>query len=308
MSLLLGPLNFFLRHVEKRKLRLASDIPKFRRRFGRQARHLFATPPYATFLADELSDGQNAVPALWAVAGVPKRNGVILYFHGGAYVFGAPDTHRALLARLSQLTGMRAVLPAYRKCPEHPFPAAPQDALVSYRALLGRGYRPDEIVFGGDSAGGGLMLVLLHLIKAENLPQPAVAFSFSPWTDLTLSGETIKTNAAADPFLPAARTKQSRDRYLSGADATDPRASPLFGSFKAGTDVFIQVGDSEILLDDSRRMADVMRSQGLEVRLDIWAKVPHVWQIFQGWLGEADAALADVAAYIVQKLDQRSSV
>jgi epsilon-lactone hydrolase len=298
----LGLLNRFLRIVEKPHLRRAQDVPKMRRRFARQAEWLFADPPFTSYVPDDLEHGDHKVPAIWAQAGSPNNDGVILYLHGGAYVIGGPVTHRAMLARLSALTGLRAVLPDYRMAPEHLFPAAVKDAREAYCALLARGYRANQIVLGGDSAGGGLMLALLHVICHENLPRPGAVFAFSPWTDLTLSGESIAINAKNDPFLPADRMGELRDMYLGTAAPDDPRASPLFGDFTDAPPVFIQVGDTEILLDDSRRMVDALKAQRVEAKLDIWPNTPHVWPMFQGYLAAADRALADVATFIGQTL------
>ncbi|NOX74150.1 MAG: alpha/beta hydrolase [Alphaproteobacteria bacterium] len=302
MRLPLGFLNLFLRLMEKPHLRRARDVPKMRRRFARQARWLFSDPPFATYLPDHLKHQGHDVPALWAQAGSPKNDGVILYLHGGAYVIGGSITHRAMLARLSALTGLRTILPDYRMAPEHPFPAAIKDARTAYCALLARGYQAEQIVLGGDSAGGGLMLALLHVICTENLPRPGAVFAFSPWTDLTLSGDSIASNAKSDPFLPADRMPELRDMYLGNADPSEPRASPLFGDFTDAPGVFIQVGDTEILLDDSRRMLAALQAQGVDARMDIWPNTPHVWQMFQGYLVEADKALADVAAFINRSL------
>lgn len=302
MQLPLGLVNFVLRHVEKRYLRRATDIPALRRRFAFLTRHLFQDPPFATYLPDELEFEGHKVPAEWVWVGSPARDGVLLYHHGGAYVFGGPETHRAMLARLSALTGLRTILPDYRMAPEHPFPAASEDALVAYQALLARAYRPQEIVLGGDSAGGGLTLALLHLICKNDLPRPGAVFAFSPLTDMTFSGESIKTNVAVDPFLPADRTGYLSDLYLAGASVDDPRASPLFGDFPGAPPVLIQVGDTEILLDDSRRMVDRLVAQGVEAKVDVWKRVPHVWQLFQGLVPQADAALGKVARFVDKAL------
>ncbi len=298
MGFRLTALNFFLRHVEKRHLDRDRDIVGMRRRFLTQSKYLFRDPPFALYLPTLLEYGGAAVSGLWAQTAQANKQGIILYFHGGAYVGGAPDTHRAMLARLSGLTGLAAVLPAYRLAPEHPFPAATEDALTAYCALLARGYRPETIVLGGDSAGGGLMLVLLHLICARDLPMPGAAFAFSPWTDLMLTGASIRRNARADPLLPAERIRDLRDMYLAGADPADPLASPLFGTFAHAPAILIKVGDNEILLDDSKRMAANLRDQGVEIRLEIGRNLPHVWPIFQGFLPEADKALDEVAAFI----------
>jgi len=291
----LRALNFFLRHIEKRHLQSADDIIALRRRFSRQARLLFANPPYAAYVNESLS---RDLPVTWVSAGVVKNDGVMLYLHGGSYAIGNPATHQAMLARLCAMTGMRAVLPDYRKSPEHPFPAGLEDARRVYETLLSRGYSPDRVVFGGDSAGGGLMLGLLHLVRQEHMPLPAGVFAFSPWTDLALGGDSLAFNAVRDPFLPVTRSSELARIYLDGAAPLNPLASPLYGDFRGVNPVLIQVGDTEILLDDSRRLTERLKAQGVSAQLEVWPDVPHVWQIFQGHLREADEALQNVAAFI----------
>lgn len=295
-------LNFGLRHGEKLYFRIANNIAVTRLRFFLQARLFFKDPLEAIYQRDKLRYGGKVVPAVWAKAKRRNRKGVILYLHGGAYVMGGPETHKAMLARLAVLSGIDSVLPDYRLAPEHPFPAAVDDALISYLALLERGYPAQRIVLGGDSAGGGLMLALLHVICADGLPKPGACFAFSPWTDLTLSGTSLRENAEADVFLPVDRTEESRDLYLAGANPADPRASPLFGTFKGAPPVLVQVGDTEILLDDSLRMVDELKAQGVDATVEIWTDMPHVWQIFQGHLEGADEALSRVAAFLAKTL------
>jgi len=294
----LGLLNTVLRYVEKPILSRIDDIPALRTQFRLQAKYLFSHVDGVTYSPVPLLCAERSIPALWVNPDAPARAGAILYFHGGGYVFGSPETHQSMLARLSLLTGLGAVLPQYRLAPESSFPAAFDDALGAYRCLLERGYRAKQIVIGGDSAGGGLALALLHKICESHLPQPGALFAFSPWTDLTLTGNSLSENAEADPYLPSERTVEMRDVYLSGADPKNPRASPLFGRFSGAPPVLLQVGESEILLDDSRRMAAALLSQGVDARLDVWPDLPHVWPMFHGYLKEADSALADVADFI----------
>ena len=302
MTLPPGLLNLALRLIEKPHMARAHDHIAMRRRFRLQARLLFPDPPFAAYLPDRIG----GIPGQWARArpapGRARRPGVILYLHGGAYAFGAPETHRAMLARLAAASGLDAFLPDYRLAPEHPFPAGHEDALAAYEGLLARGYRASQIALGGDSAGGGLMLGLLHAICSRDLPRPGAAFALSPWCDLTLSGASIRENARADPFLPANRLPELSAIYLAGADPRDPRASPLFGTFAHAPPVLILVGDSEILLDDARAMTRVLKAQGVAARLDVRPGMPHVWPIFQGWLKQADAALCDIAAFLDRAL------
>ncbi len=286
-------LNRFLRWFEKRHLARVRDPAEIRAGFETKARFWFRPPRGSTFRRTELG----GVPVLWAQAG-PGDRGVLLYLHGGGYVFGSPDTHRAMLARLSQLTGMRACLPDYRLAPEHAFPAAFDDARAVYDGLLADGIAPARIVLGGDSAGGGLALALLGDLVARGQPLPRAAFAFSPLTDMSFSGDSLRANAAADVMLPAARASEMADMYLQGHDPRDPRASPLFADFTGAPPVWLSVGDTEILLADTTRLAVRLRDQGVAVSLNIAQDLPHVWPLFQRLLPEADATLADLAQWI----------
>jgi len=294
-GLRLRALTAYLRWVEKPWLARVRDLPALRHGFERSARLGFRAPPYTLALPDRVGGR----PALW-VACRARHAGAILYLHGGAYLMGSPETHRALVAALSGATGLPALLPDYRLAPEHPFPAALEDARAAWNGLIARGYPPDRIVLAGDSAGGGLALALLAGLLAEG-QRPAATVAFSPWTDLTLSGASLAENATADPLLPVSRLSEAREYYLQGADPANPGASPLFAAFPDPPPVFLQVAETEILRDDTLRMADRLRSHGAEVALDLWPDAPHVWAIFQGRLPEADAALARAANFVTAR-------
>ncbi len=290
-------LNFLLRHTEKRRLARETRPERLRSGFEFSARVLFHPPRNTRF-----ENGDLGVPVQWAQVGDKTGSGVLLYFHGGGNVFGSPKTHRAMLAQLAGLTGMRACLPKYRLAPEHSFPAALDDARTAYEGLLATRVSGDQIVMGGDSAGGGLVLSLLADIIARDAPKPAGVFAFSPLTDLTFSGKSIHENAKSDVLLPASRCAEMADMFLQGADATNPLASPLYADFNGAPDVCLYAGDTEILLDDTRRIAARMREQGVRVSETIAHDLPHVWPIFQRLLPEADATLADLAGWIRQRL------
>ena len=290
-------LNFLLRHTEKRRLARETGPEKLRSGFEFSAQVLFHPPRDTRF-----ENGDLGVPVQWVQVGSDVGPAVLLYFHGGGYVFGSPRTHRAMLARLAELTNMRACLPTYRLAPEHSFPAALDDARTAYEGLLATGIPADQIIIGGDSAGGGLVLSLLADICARNAPKPAGVFAFSPLTDLTFSGESICVNAKSDVVLPASRCAEMADMFLQGADATNPFASPLFADFSGAPNVCIYAGDTEILLDDTRRMAARMREQGVGVGEHIAKDLPHVWPIFHRLLPEADATLINLADWVRQQL------
>ena len=203
-----------------------------------------------------------------------------------------------MVAALARRMRASAVLPDYRLAPEHPFPAAPRDALAAYAGLLDEGIDPARIVMGGDSAGGGLVFAALHMALAEGLPLPAAMLAFSPWADLTGSGESLTTLARRDALIPVRRFAEIRDVYLAGADPRDPRASPVFGRFAGAPPVLIQASEHEVLRDDARMLAARLRADGAAATLELTPRVPHVWQIFQRHLPEADAALDRAAAFL----------
>jgi acetyl esterase/lipase len=289
MSLRLRALNFWLRHVEKARLgRL--DVLAVRQRFDWQSR--FLHPVRGAVCRPGRPGG---VPAVF-VGPAGAGPGLILWLHGGAHVMGSSRTHGRMLARLAAGAEVTACLPDFRLAPEHPYPAALDDAEAVWTAL--RETRDAaEIVLGGDSSGGGLMLALLARLLARG-ERPAGALAFAPWTDLTGASPSLATNAGADPLLPVTRYTEAVGYYLGGAEAADPGVSPLFATFPDCPPVHLQVSRTEILLDDTLRMAEHLRGAGAEVALDLWDDLPHVAAIFQGWLPEADEVLRRAAGFV----------
>ncbi len=292
MSLRARLLNRWLKLTEKRHM-MRADTHGLRRSFELKARFYFHPPRGTTYRWRDLTHKAQTVPALGV--NEPGQGPLILYFHGGGYVFGSPRTHAAMLARLSRMAGLPALLPQYRLAPEHPFPAALDDALSAYCAVADH---PGGVVLGGDSAGGGLALSLLAEITRQGLPQPLGLFSFSPLTDLSFSSESVQRNAEAEVILPAERAHEIATLYLDGREASDPRVSPIHADFKGAAPVWLAVGDTEILLDDTRLMAERIAGQGVDVTCVIEHDLPHVWPIFQGLLPEANQTLRDVADWI----------
>ncbi|MCX5240801.1 alpha/beta hydrolase [Streptomyces prunicolor] len=223
---------------------------------------------------------------------------VLLYLHGGAYVIGSAADAAGLAAEVSRRTGARAVCVDYRLAPEHPFPAAVDDALAVYRALLDDGTPSSAIAFVGESAGGGLVAATLVAAKDAGLPQPASAAVFSPWADLTVSGDSATSKAAVDASLtPEGLRIRARD-YLGSADPTTPHASPVFADLTGLAPLFIQVGSYEVLLDDAVRLAARAAEHDVHVELQVWPEVPHVFQAFAALLDEGAAALDAAGAFI----------
>ena len=211
----------------------------------------------------------------------------ILYLHGGAYTAGSPRSHRPMVARIAEATRAIAISADYRLGPEHRFPAAVEDATAVYRAILAGGIGPGQLIVAGDSAGGGLALALALSLKAEGLAQPAGIFAISPWADLTQSGASYRTKAETDPMISKAGLDQNALAYLGGLDGHDPLASPVFGDFEGVAPVLIQTGSEEALLSDSVTMADVLAHARVEVRLEVWPEMIHV---FHAWGGALQAA------------------
>jgi len=226
------------------------------------------------------------------------RTRCILYFHGGAYVAMSARTHRAITSRLATWSDAALFALDYRLAPEHPFPAALEDALAAYRALIEAGTQACRIVVAGDSAGGGLALALLLALRDANEPQPAAAVLFSPFADFAVSGKSIAENSAADAMFFGPWISAVASHYLAGNSATNPLISPVYADLTGLPPLLVQVGDSEVLLDDSRRVHENARQSGVATTLQVWSGVPHGWQIFAPILPEARAALRDAAAFI----------
>jgi len=230
------------------------------------------------------------------------RRRCILYFHGGAYVAMSPRTHRSLTSRLAVWSGASLFALDYRLAPEHPFPAALEDGLAAYRALLRGGLDPAALAVAGDSAGGGLALALLVALRDGGDPLPAAAVLFSPWTDLAATGETIVTNSATDALFIGPSIASEARHYLGDTPATCPLASPVYADLTGLPPLFLQASDSEVLLDDSRRVLANAKEAGVEARLQIWPAVPHGWQVFAPFLPEAREALRQASTFIASRL------
>ncbi len=232
-----------------------------------------------------------------------SRPGTILFFHGGGYIVGSPQTDLCLTAGLVARTGFRAYSPDYRLAPEHPFPAAVDDALAAYRALLEAGADPSAIAIAGDSAGGGLTVATLIMARGAGLPMPAAVVAFSPGLDATRNGASMAAKHGIDPIFTRERLLANNELYLAGADPHQELLTPATLADPAGfPPMLLQVGTNEVLLDDSVRMAQRAFDAGVDVILDITAGVPHVFQTYAGVLDEADQALDRAALFLRQHL------
>jgi len=242
------------------------------------------------------------VRAEWVVPPGASEGKALLYLHGGGYVICSPDTHREMVAHLAKTCGCRVLLLDYRLAPEFPFPAAVEDAVAAYRWLLAQGYPARGLAVAGDSAGGGLTVAALVAFRYLGLPMPGAAACFSPWTDLACTGETLASKASEDPIVSRPLLEQLAQTYLAGADPKSPLASPLYADLRGLPPLLVQVGTAETLLDDSRRLADRCREAGVEVSLEEWEGMPHVWHFFVSFLPEAQQAIARAGEFLRQRL------
>jgi acetyl esterase/lipase len=238
------------------------------------------------------------VAAEWLEGPGARADRAILYLHGGGYVLGGVNSHRDLIARLSAAAGARALGIDYRLAPEHPFPAAVEDAVGAYRFLLDEGVTPQHIAIAGDSAGGGLTAATLLAIRDRGLPLPAAAALLSPWVDLEGTGESMNGGISDDPMVSKALVALMAPAYLNGASARDPLASPLHANLRGLPPLLIQVGRRELLLDDSTRLALAAQRAGVRVTLQVWPGMIHVWQIFASELEEGREAIARIGEFL----------
>lgn len=235
---------------------------------------------------------------------VPGRT--IVYCHGGGYATGSPEVFRSLTTHLARAARARVLAVDYRLAPEHPYPAAVEDALTAYRYVVAAGNAPADIALVGDSSGGGLVLATLIALRDQGDELPATAVCLCPWTDLTLSGASIEANAETDPMVQARTLALMADAYVGSGDRTTPTVSPLFAELAGLPPLLIQVGAGELLLDDAKRLANEAGAAGVDVTLEIAPDGFHVWHSFADLLPEARDAIAQIASYIDSRLGEES--
>ena len=241
----------------------------------------------------------NGVPGEYSVVPGSDPFRVLMFFHGGGYCSGSVQSHRRLVTEAGRTAKMRTLAVAYRLAPEHPFPAAYDDALTAWRFLRNQGIAAGHIAIGGDSAGAGLTLALISRLRDAHDELPACAWLISPWSDLTMSGSTLASKATVDPLIHREYLNELADAYLpAGMDRKDPRASPLYADFRNFPPILIQVGSDETLLDDATRLAGLAGAADVAVTLEIWPHMIHAWPLWNAHLEDGRRALANAGAFI----------
>lgn len=277
--------------------KMKNKVDKMRDNFV-QATKNFATPPEDVTVTTVDVEG---TPAEWLDAPNVESDRVLLYLHGGGYVIGSIATHRGLTASLSRAANCRVLALDYRLAPENPYPAAVEDATKAYRWLLGQGYGADKIAISGDSAGGGLTLATLLSLKQSGYRLPAAAAPISPWTDMEGSGESMNTKVDLDPMVePGGLMGMARLYMGDDTDYRAPTASPLYGDYAGLPPLLIQVGELETLLDDATRVADKAKAAGVDVNLEVWDEMVHVWHLFAPMLPEGREAITRIGDFVKQ--------
>ena len=276
----------------------ALSIAQIRSRFARMQR-LVPPPPRGTTTRRVDARGV-AGDVVTTRASLPGRH--LLYLHGGAYTVGAPRLYRHFTWRIADAARARVLVIDYRLAPEHPFPAALDDAVAAWRWLLDGGAQPAAMTMAGDSAGGGLALAAMLKLRDEGLPLAAAAAVMSPWTDLALTAASFRDNAGSDPMMIAEDVPRFAAAYLGGTDARNPYASPLYADLRGLPPTMIQAGGDEILRDDAVRIAEKMRAAGCDVELQVWPAMPHTWQLLAPVLPEAREAIDEIARFFAQRL------
>lgn len=252
------------------------------------------------------SGSVGGVSGIWCLPDDRRSDAFILYCHGGAYVLGSAHAFRHLAGQIAARSRVASFVPDYRLAPEHRFPAAVMDVVSVYRGLSD--LMPKSIAVVGDSAGGGLALILLALMQAEaasgKVLAPLAGVVMSPWTDLALTGASMTERAQADPFLTHDMLHRTADLYLNGQDAKSPMASPLYGDLANLPPVHIHVGEDEILLEDSRRYAQAAQAAATEVSLNIWSGMAHVFPANIGTVSASENALDLIGAFLSAQFDR----
>ncbi|MBV8957830.1 MAG: alpha/beta hydrolase [Actinobacteria bacterium] len=244
----------------------------------------------------------DGVPGAWVTADGAADDKVVLYLHGGGYAIGSIKTHRALAANISKAVGVRVLLIDYRLAPEHPHPAAVDDAVTAWKWLLAQGLAPANMAISGDSAGGGLTFATLLALRDQGLPLPACAVPISPWVEMEAISDSHTTRAEVDPMVHSDGLKRMADWYLNGIDVKTPLAAPLHADLRGLPPIFVQVGDAEVLLDDATRIVEKAKAAGVDATCEVIPDGIHVLHAFAPLVPEANDAIDRLAAFMRQHL------
>lgn len=244
----------------------------------------------------------DGTPGEWISVEGTTGDTTILYLHGGGYVIGSINSHREMISRIARAAKVRALAIDYRLAPEYPFPAAVEDATKAYRWLLRQGVPPEKVIVAGDSAGGGLTVALLLALRDAGDPLPTAAVCISPWTDLEITGESMVTKKDVDPMIRPDDAKWGAERYYGSADPRNPQVSPIHADLSGLPPLLIQVGTSEVLLSDSARLAERATSAGVDVTLEEWEEMVHVWHFFAFMLPEGQQAIERIGEFVRGKV------
>jgi epsilon-lactone hydrolase len=284
-------------HLAKLPPTASLTIAERRAQYER-AERVFPTPPDVAIERVTVPDR----PAEWLRPSGARTDAAMLYLHGGGYVIGSPRSHRHLAAAIARAAGTAGLLVDYRLAPEHPFPAAVEDAVAAYQWLLAGGLAPGRVVVAGDSAGGGLTVALLLALRDRGLPRPAAGVCISPWVDLTCSGATYATKAAVDPIVTRQSTTAMAQAYAGAHDPKAPLLSPLYADLRGLPPLLVQVGSDEVLLDDALGLGERARAAGVDVTVEEWPAMIHVWHWFLPMLAEAERAIGVIGEFVRARL------
>lgn len=284
--------SYFWRTVLKISQNYNKPLDQLRTKLVKDTR--FLKPPKDVKVTSINAAG---ISAEWLDPPHPVSGKAMIYLHGGGYVMGSPTTHRSLVARLAKACGVRTLSVDYRLAPEHPFPAALEDALTVYQWMLDQGVLPKNIIIAGDSAGGGLTLATLISLRDNHRPLPAMALCISPWTDLTLTGESITNCAKIDPYISKDLLKLGA-HYVGDNDPQHPLISPFYADLKGLPALLIHAGTDEVLLSDTMRLAATAKHANVEVTVKIWERMWHGFHLWAPYLPEANQAIKEISVFV----------
>jgi epsilon-lactone hydrolase len=265
-----------------------------------------STSPLATDIRLEPTDA-NGVPAEWSLAPGSDPSKALLFFHGGGYCSGSIVSHRGMVTEVGRAAKVRTLAVGYRLAPEHPFPAAMEDARSAYDFLFDQGIAPPKIAIGGDSAGGGLTLALMSSVRDAGHPLPGCAWLVSPWVDLQMTGASLAEKVNVDPLISKSYLEELACAYLAGADPANPLVSPLNADLAGLPPLLVQVGSAETLLDDAVRIARRAGAADVRIKLEIWPHMIHAWHLWAAQLEDGRRGIASAGAFIRAQLSGRAT-